>query len=210
MQRQLAGTVEADDLDHTAGHKRQAQGGGTKALGRRARGRRKTRAPGRGHDDKDRPAMIAWVSRPGAVVLPATRDCTVQTVQKAAALAVHAGRRLSTDSASSYRALTGYLHEYVNHTKKEYARGDVHENRAECLFSLLKPYLRVFRGISKMHLPGYVGCFQFLRNFHQLTACEQAEMSLYAALDPAIASRARQGDCVTCLDHFNLLQTARN
>jgi len=100
------------------------------------------------------------------------------------------GSRLLTDSASSYRALTGYLHEYVNHTKKEYARGDVHENRAECLFSLLKPYLRVFRGISKMNLPGYVGFFQFLRNFHPLTAFEQAEMIVYAALDPAIASRA--------------------
>ena len=95
-------------------------------------------------------------------------------------------------------------------TQKEYARGDVHENRAECLFSLLKPYLRVFRGISKTNLPGYVGFFQFLRNFHQLTAFEQAEMIVYAALDPAIASRARQGDFVKCLDHFNLLQTARN
>jgi hypothetical protein len=102
------------------------------------------------------------------------------------------------------------VHECVNHTQKEYARGDVHENRAECLLSLRKPYLRVFRGISKTNLPGYVGFFPFLRNFHQLTAFEQAEMILYAALDPAIASRARQGNFVTCLDHFTLLQTARN
>jgi hypothetical protein len=50
----------------------------------------------------------------------------------------------------SFRATPkGYVHEFVNHTQKEYARGDVHENRAECLFSLLKPYLRVFRGLSK-------------------------------------------------------------
>jgi hypothetical protein len=55
---------------------------------------------------------------------------------------------------------------------------------------LLKPYLRVFRGLSKFNLPGYVGFFQFLRNFHQLTAFEQAEMILYAALDPSIASKA--------------------
>jgi hypothetical protein len=94
--------------------------------------------------------------------------------------------------------------------RRNYARGDVHENRAECLFSLLKPYLRVFRGISKTTLPGYVSFFQFLRNFRQLTACEQAEMILYAALDPAVASRARTGDFVRCLDHFDLLQTARN
>ena len=69
----------------------------------------------------------------------------------------------------------------VNHTKKEYARGEVHENRAACLFSLLKPSLRVFRGLSKTHLQGYVGFLQFLRNLHQLTAFEQAELILYAA-----------------------------
>jgi hypothetical protein len=104
----------------------------------------------------------------------------------------------------------GYEHDSVNHTKKEYARGDVHENRAECLFSLLKPYLRVFRGISKTNLPGYVGFFQFLRNFHQLTAFEQAELILHAALDPTVANKGRKGDFVRCLDHFELLQTAIN
>src|SRR5215471_10280276 len=210
MGRQLAGTVEADDLDHTAGQKGQAKTGGKQSLGRQPRSRRKQREPGRGHDDKDRPAIIAWISRQGGVVIQVTRDLTVKTVQKAADLAVQAGSRLYTDSASSYRAVKGYVHEFVNHTKKEYARGDVHENRAECLFSLLKPYLRVFRGISKMNLPGYVGFFQFLRNFHHLPAFKQAELILYAALDPAIASRARRGVFVTCFDHFDLLQTARN
>ena len=192
------------------GQKGQAKHGGKKALGRRARGRRKKREPGRGHYDKDRPAIIAWVSRQGTVVIHATRDFTVKTVQKAANLAVQAGSRIYTDSARSYRAVQGYMHAFVNHTRKEYARGDVHENRAECLFSLLKPYLRVFRGISKLNLPGYVGFFQFLRNFRQLNAFEQAELILQAALDPAIASRARRGAFVTCFDHFDLLQTARN
>ena len=179
--RKLVGTVEADDLYHTAGHKGQARKGGTKSLGRTPRGRRKKREPGRGHYDKDRPAIIAWVSRQGGVVIHATRDFTVKTVQKAADLAMQAGSRLYTDSASSYRLITGYAHDAVNHTKKEYARGEVHENRAECLFSLLKPSLRVFRGLSKTHLPGDVGFLQFLRNFYQLTAFAQAELILYAA-----------------------------
>jgi hypothetical protein len=141
MQRQLEGTVEADDLYHTAGNKGQAEHGGVKALGRCARGRRKKRGPGRRHYDKDRPAIIARVSRQGTVVFQATKDFTVQTVQKAADIAVQAGSQLYTDSASSYRAVQGYVHAFVNHTKKEYARGDVHENRVECPFSLLKPYL---------------------------------------------------------------------
>ena len=86
----------------------------------------------------------------------------------------------------------------------------MHEKRAECLFPLLKPYLRVFRGVSKTNLPGYVGFFQFLRNFRQHNALEQAELILQAALDPAIAWRAKQGEFVTCFDHFALLQTAIN
>jgi hypothetical protein len=166
---------------HTAGNKGQAPGDGTKSLGRRARGRRKKREPGRGHYDKDRPAIIAWVSRQGAVVLHATKDFTVKTVQKAADLAVRKGSPRSTDSASTYRAVQGYVHDYVNHTRKEYARGEGHEHRAECLFSLLKPYLRVFRGLSKTNLPGYVGFFQFLRNFRHQNAFEQAELILQAA-----------------------------
>src|SRR5262249_57074673 len=105
-----------------------------------------------GHYDKDRPAISAWGRRQGAVIIQATKDFTVKTVQKAADLAVQAGRRLYTDSASSYRALKGYVHAFVNHTQKAYARGDVHENRAECLFSLLKPYLPVLRGRSKSNL----------------------------------------------------------
>src|SRR5262249_52900486 len=139
-----------------------------------------------------------------------TGDFRVKTVQKAADIAMQAGSKLYTDSASSYRLIRGYEHDSVNHTKKEYARGEVHENRAECLFSLLKPYLRVFRGLSKTNLPGYLGFFQFLRNFHQLTAFEQAEMILYAALDPAMAGKARQGDFVRCLEHFKMLQSPIN
>lgn len=86
----------------------------------------------------------------------------------------------------------------------------MYENRAQCLFSLLKPYLRVSRGISKTNLPGYLGCFQFLRNYRQLTALEQAELILPAMLGPSIASKAEQGEFVKRLDHFDLLQTARN
>jgi len=210
IDRQLEGTVEADELYHIAGNKGQAKQGGPKSLGRRPRCRRKRCEPGRGHYDKDRPAITAWVNRQESVVLQAVRDFTVSTVQKAADLAVQAGNRLYTDSASSYRALKGYVHEFVNHTQKEYARGDVHENRAECLFSLLKPYLRVFRGLSKCNLPGYVGFFQFLRNVRHQNAFEQAELILRAALDPTIASKARRGEFVKCLDHFDLLQIAIN
>ena len=78
---------------------------------------------------------------------------------------MHAGSRLYTDAASSYRAVKGYMHAFVNHTQKEYARGDVHEHRAEGLFSLLKPYLRVFRGVSKATCRGMSDSFSSCGTF---------------------------------------------
>ena len=179
-----------------------------KAPGARARGRRKKREPGRGHDDKDRPAIIAW-SVVRVCGHPRDQRFHREDGAEGGELAAQAGSRFYTDSASSYRAVKGYVHAFVNHTKKEYAREDVHENRAECLFPY-SPYLRVFRGVSKGNLPGYIGFFQFLRNFRQYNACEQAELILRAALDPTIARRARKGELVTCFDHFDLLQTAIN
>ena len=62
---------------------------------------------------------------------------------------------------------------------------------------------RLGRRVNNLTMP-------FLRNFHQLTVFEQAEMILYAALDPSIASKAKKGEFVKCLDHFDLLQSARN
>ena len=192
------------------GHRGQAKTGGTQSVGRTPRGRGKQREPGRGHDDKERPAIIVGVSRPGGVVLQATRAFTVKTVPKAAALARPAGRPLSTDSARSSRLSTGEAHDAVHHTQQEDARGEGHENRAEGLLAWLQAYVRGCRGIRQTPLPGDGGFLQFLRHCHQLTAFEQAEMILYAALDPAVARRAKKGECVMCWDHFELLQSAIN
>lgn len=42
---------------------------------------------------------------------------------------------------------------------------------------------------------------------YQLTACEQAEKIVHAALALAMASKTRKGDVVRCLDHFDMLQS---
>src|SRR5256884_1479499 len=96
MHRQLAGTVEAEDLSHTAGNKGQAQGGGPKPLGRQPRGRRKKREHGRGHYDKDRPAIIDWVSRQGSVIIQATKDFKVKSEQESDDIATQAGSKHNT------------------------------------------------------------------------------------------------------------------
>jgi hypothetical protein len=53
-----------------------------------------------------------------------------------------------------------------------------------------------------------VGFFQFLRNFCQCNAFEQAELILQAALDPTIASRAKKGEFVTWVaQHLGINRT---
>ena len=54
-------------------------------------------------------------------------------------MAVKTVSRLYTDSASSYRAVKGYVHEFVNHTQRTMPVGRSHETRDKCPLSLLKP-----------------------------------------------------------------------
>jgi hypothetical protein len=99
---------------------------------------------------------------------------------------------------------------FVTHPQKDYARGDGHEHRAEGLLAFLTPSRRVLRGVRQTNLPGDVGFLPFLRHFRQWNAWEQAARILQAALEPAIACRARRGALVACCDHCDLLQTAIN
>jgi len=163
VNRQINGVVEADEIYQTAGNKGRCQTG-KKELNHQPRKRGKKQPPGRGHFQKDSPAIIAWICRTGYTVLSVVKDFTAETVQKA----------------------------------------------AENCFSLLRPFLALFRGISKYNLPGYIGFFQFLRNFNKLNACQQSELILHAALEPSIANRAKRGEFVKQFDHFGLLHTVIN
>ena len=77
------------------------------------------------------------------------------------------GTRIVSDEWPPYKILTslGYVHETVDHSAKEYARGDVHANTLEAFWSMLK---RSIRGthihVSPKHLPKYLGAFEFRYN----------------------------------------------
>jgi DNA-directed RNA polymerase subunit RPC12/RpoP len=77
-------------------------------------------------------------------------------------LNVAQGSRISTDEHKSYAGLTGmgYRHETVEHSAKEFARGDVHVNSLEGFWSRLKVSIRgTHVHVSQKHLDKYVGEF---------------------------------------------------
>ena len=62
--------------------------------------------------------------------------------------------------------------------------------------------------VSKCNLPGYVGFFQFLRNFRQRNAFEQTG-DRTGGVRPSDCTQSQTGVCPVLI-YFDLLQTARN
>ena len=75
--------------------------------------------------------------------------------------------RLVTDGSQSYKFVmpTPAQHESVDHSKYEWARGDVHTNNLENFFSIFKRGLvGTYQHMDKKHLDRYLAEFDFRRN----------------------------------------------
>jgi len=79
---------------------------------------------------------------------------------------VEAGSTLHTDEAVVYNGLEpAFKHESINHSAREFARGNVTTNGIESFNALLKRgILGVYHHVSPKHLPRYVNEFSFRLN----------------------------------------------
>ena len=167
----LTGQVEFDELYLIGGFKGQA---GQLELERAPR-RRGLRWPGRGTWDSDKVPLLGLVDRQGHIYLVPCANVQSDTIQPLIEYLTDQGATLYTDEYNIYNFLkrVGYQHHTVNHSQGEYARGPVHVNTVEGLWSLLRDHLRIHRGVSKLYLPLYVMRFEFLTNQRQHSRWEQ-------------------------------------
>lgn len=66
---------------------------------------------------------------------------------------------LKTDELHAYKLIGRQYasHQWVNHQRKEYSRGDIHNNTAESFNAILERAKQgVFHYLSKKHLPRYL------------------------------------------------------
>ncbi len=180
--QKLSGTVEVDEVYQTAGSKGNGRSTRTitrednknknkskgikKNLGRNPR-KRGLKIKGRGSYRKDKPSVIGMTEREsGTIHLNVTMDVKQNTVEPIVEHHIEKGSKVYTDEYSVYSFLSrdGYFHESVNHSAGEYARGDVHINTQEGVWSLFRPFIGAGRGVSKERLPLYVASFEFFRN----------------------------------------------
>jgi len=186
--RQLSGTVEVDEFYVSSGHKgeRESSPNPSKPQAEATRGRERglRHGPGRGHADKDRPVVFVLVERGGPRIMEAGASVDQATIRPLFERYVPRSSRVCADSARCYTLLEaiGYEVEQVNHGEGEYARGDMHENTAECEIGLLQRFLLAHRGISMATLPSYLKLHQFRRNERERPYREQACLLLAALL----------------------------
>lgn len=91
--------------------------------------------------------------------------------------------RLMTDEAGVYKKVGKEFgsHEIVNHTAKEYARGDVTTNTVESSFAILKRGLYgTFHSVSEQHLQRYATEFDFRWNTRQKLGFTDADRAAIA------------------------------
>ncbi|MBI1777571.1 MAG: IS1595 family transposase [Proteobacteria bacterium] len=84
--------------------------------------------------------------------------------------------RLVTDAAAYHKGAPVAKHESVDHSKKEWVRGDVHTNTLEGFFSIFKRgMIGVYQHMDAKHLDRYLAEFDFRQNNRAKLGVDDAE-----------------------------------
>lgn len=137
-------------------------------------GKQKKGARGGSHKMK----ILSLVERDGQKRSFHVANVTAKTVTPILRKQVAASTRLMTDEAAVYTKPGKRFesHEVVNHSRHEYARGDVTTNTVESSFSLLKRGLiGTFHHVSEQHLQRYANEFDFRWNHRKSLGYDDAE-----------------------------------
>jgi len=163
----LSGIVEVDEVYATAGSK------GDKCETRPPRDRG-LKLRGRGTMAKDRPPILGLVCRTTKQIrLFVCEHLKTYLIEPLITKSVVIGSEIHSDGYEIYNGLPalGFDHKVVIHSSGLYAEdqdGDgiceVHCNSVEGLWSMLRHFLRGFRGVNKRNLSYYVRLFEYFYN----------------------------------------------
>lgn len=128
--------------------------------------------------------VVALVERGGNVRALPVEKVDANTLRKIINDTVEVGSRIMTDENSVYQSATvGYSHESINHSEKEWVRGDVTTNTAEGFFSLIKRGLYgTFHAVSRKHLHRYISEFQFRYCARKIDDSDRMELAIKNAV----------------------------
>ena len=108
--------------------------------------------------------VLTLVERNGAARSFHIANVTAHNVRKAVVTTVSRKSHLMTDGGTHYKILGAEFaaHSSVDHTAKEYVRGEAYSNTAEAYFAILKRGIYgTFHSVSEAHLHRYLKEFDF-------------------------------------------------
>lgn len=124
-----------------------------------------------GNSTDDKAVVLGMIERGGDVVTRVvqmrTKDHLIPHIVKF----VKPGSKINTDEGSAFKLLKeryGFDHEMVDHSAKEYVRGDVHTNSIEGFWANVKRGIKgTYVWVSKKHLQSYLREFEYRHNLRQ-------------------------------------------
>ncbi len=144
-------------------------------------------------------AVVSLVERGGKVRSRHVAEVTAKTLKPILVDAIAKETNLRTDQSPVYTEIgTGFAsHETVNHSIKEYVRGDAHTNTVEGYFSIFKRGVYgVYHHISEQHLKRYLCEFDFRYNERialGVSDRERAEKAIQGAAGRRLTYRPLSG-----------------
>ena len=128
--------------------------------------------------------VLAMVERNGNVRTQIIPNRTSPVLKPVITRNVKPSARIMTDEWIGYRGLNAVYagHDTVNHSAKEYARGDVTTNTVEGFFAIVKRGLYgTFHSVSKKHLDRYMSEFEFRYNHRKMDDGARTVAAIQAA-----------------------------
>lgn len=124
-----------------------------------------------GHDrlgQDDKKVVLGMIERGGEVLTRHIASRRRKHVQPEIEAWVKPGSRVVTDKAHAFNLCDLYRHEAVDHSAKEWVRGDAHTNTIEAFWSALKRGINgTYVWVSAKHLQKYLWEFEFRHNLRR-------------------------------------------
>ena len=119
-----------------------------------------------GRSFKDKTPVLGLLQRGGEVRAYVVPDTSVKSITPVILQVVDKCATLYTDEWHGYNVVkTLYNHDFVDHSRKQYANGTVYTNTIEGFWSILKRgIIGIYHFVSKKHLQMYVDEFVFRYN----------------------------------------------
>lgn len=162
-EKKLKGTIEVDESFY---------GGEFKNLRKETRKKlRKLGLAKRGRGAKYRKQPVFGIyKRNGKVYLELIPDAKKQVLEDIITKRIEKKEHIFSDTHTGYHGLVGlgYIHRTVNHSRKEYVKGQVHINGIEGFWGLSKTNMHTYKGIRKKNWNEYIKEMEFRYNYRDL------------------------------------------